>query len=84
MSVYQRWMHNRELRLTLRDPHRRIFPFDWGLDWIGNNNQLGETSSPLEFLKHHVDDILKDSDHYYQPPPIEDAVQIKDGLTFSR
>ncbi len=83
MSVYQRWMHNRELRLTLRDPHRRIFPFDWGLDWIGNNNQPGETSSPLEFLKRHFDNILKDSDLYYQPPPIEDAVQIKDGLTFA-
>jgi len=83
MSFYQRWMHNRELRLTLRDPHRRIFPFDWGLDWIDNNNQLGEHSSPLEILRNHVDEILKDSDHYYQPPPIEDAVEIKDGLTFA-
>ena len=83
MSFYQRWMHNREVRLTLRDPHRRIFPFDWGLDWVSNGNDTVEASQPLESLKNHADGILKDSDHYYEPPPIEDAVLTGDVLTFS-
>ena len=83
MSLYQRWMHNREVRLTLRDPHRRIFPFDLGLDWISNGKDSVDKSSPLESFKSHAEDILKDSDPYYQPPPLEDAVLMNDVLTFA-
>ena len=83
MSWYQRWMHNRETRLTLRDPHRRIFPFDWGLNWVDSDNDLDETPHPLESLKKYAEGILSNSDHYFQPPPLENAVLIKDVLTFS-
>ena len=83
MSLYQRWMHNRELRLTLRDRHRRIFPFDWGLDWLGSNNDFDPTSDPLTSFKDHANDILSDSDQYYEPPPLRDAVLVGDSLTFA-
>ncbi|MEE2823168.1 MAG: alpha/beta hydrolase family protein [Acidobacteriota bacterium] len=83
MSFYKRWVHNRELRLTLRDPHRKIFPFDWGLDWIGNNNNFDTTFSPLECLKNQADGILSNSSQYYEPPLLENVVLKEDTLTFS-
>lgn len=36
MNLYRRWIENRERLLTLRDRDRKIFPFDWGLEWLAN------------------------------------------------
>ncbi|MEE8349812.1 MAG: hypothetical protein V3R94_09595 [Acidobacteriota bacterium] len=82
MSIYQRWMHNREVRLTLRDPHRKIFPFDWGLKWVSNGSGPTDLSNPLESLKNHADDILRDSAPYFTPPPLRNAVLTDDVLSF--
>ena len=67
MTSYQRWIHRRERKLTLRDPHRRIFPFDWGLEWVRNSHDPSATD-PLTYLKEHAETVLRDSDAFFTPP----------------
>ncbi len=67
MTFYQRWIHKRERKLTLRDPHRKIFPFDWGLEWVRNSHNPGSTD-PLTYLKEHAETVLRDSDAFFTPP----------------
>ncbi len=78
MTFYQRWIHKRERKLTLRDPHRKIFPFDWGLEWVRNSHDPSETD-PLTYLKEHAETVLDDSDAFFTPPPIVDC-EVKDDV----
>ena len=32
-QLYQRWIHDWETRLTMRDSNRVVRPFEWGLNW---------------------------------------------------
>ena len=82
MTSYQRWIHRRERKLTLRDPHRRIFPFDWGLEWVQNSHNPGSTD-PLTYLKEHAETVLSDSDAFFNPPPMVDCAVKDDVLTMA-
>ena len=82
MTLYQRWIHKRERKLTLRDPHRRIFPFDWGLEWVRNSHNPG-SKDPLIYLKEHAETVLRDSDAFFNPPPIVDCAVKDDVLTMA-
>ncbi len=82
MTSYQRWIHRRERKLTLRDPHRRIFPFDWGLEWVRNSHNPGSTD-PLTYLKEHSERVLSDSDAFFRPPPLVDCEVKDDVLTMA-
>ncbi|MDA2925357.1 hypothetical protein MYX65_12045 [Acidobacteria bacterium AH-259-L09] len=82
MSLYQRWIQNRERTLTLRDRNRRIFPFDWGLEWVGNNGDRGP-GDPLTCLKEYAEEVLRDSDSFFDPPPLQDCALKGNVLTFA-
>ena len=78
MNFYRRWIHNREFSLTLRDPHRKILPFDWGLEWVMNHHDSGE-ADPLTSLKNYADEVLRNSDSFYEPPPLQNCI-LKDNV----
>ena len=82
MTLYQRWIHKRELKLTLRDPNRKIFPFDWGLEWVRNSDNPGETD-PLTYLKRYAQEVVRDSDAFFNPPPLQDCTLEDDVLTMA-
>lgn len=46
MSLYGRWMHRRERILTRKDPHRRVFPFEWGTEWLADFESIGAPLPP--------------------------------------
>jgi hypothetical protein len=63
MNLYQRWMWNWERRLTLKDPHRRIHPFGWGLEWLPENGDSRE--APLYVIKRWAQKALGDSSTFF-------------------
>lgn len=66
MSLYRKWIHNWEKRLTSRDRNRRIFPFEWGLDWL---DLPGETSQgALEIYRDFSSAIMENSEEFFTPP----------------
>jgi len=79
MSLYSRWILSWEHKLTRKDPYRQVYPFDWGLDWIG----VPPTSSdPLGALKEWSRNALADSDRYFEPPPMQNGRLEGDDLRF--
>lgn len=66
MNLYQRYIYRRERDLTLRDTNRRIFPFEWGLEWIGDH--LAEGASPLLQLQRYAARALEQSENFFTPP----------------
>ncbi|HLV02006.1 MAG TPA: hypothetical protein VKZ59_12105, partial [Acidobacteriota bacterium] len=76
-SWYSRWMHRWEHRLTLRDRDRRIFPFDWGFEWIGS----GEICSPDE-LRAYCRQMVEQSHSFFRPPRQADFRVEGTNLTF--
>lgn len=79
MGLYQNWIYRREHTLTLRDRNRRIFPFEWGLEWLG---QREDVEDPLSFLERYAEKALKNSDSYFNPPELRDWELRKEILTF--
>ena len=82
MSLYKRWIHQREHTLTLRDRHRRIFPFDFGLHWV-DDNELNNQVDPLSWLKSHAREVLENSEDFFTPPPLQDYTLQENILTFA-
>lgn len=82
MNPYASWIHRWERSLTMRDQNRKIFPFDWGLEWIHSDGDVPKVD-PLSYIKEHAQTVLEDSDSYFKPPPIEDWILEEDQLTFS-
>lgn len=72
MGIYQRWMHRRERILTTKDANRRVFPFEWGLEWLGSENHCPD---PLQCLHRIADRMLEESEAAFAPPALG-AVQI--------
>ena len=65
--------------MTLRDTNRRVFPFDWGVKWLGHD----VTRPPLQELKDYAARSVANSREFFSPGPIRDA-RLEDGcLTFS-
>ncbi|MEJ2081431.1 MAG: hypothetical protein P8Y94_04485, partial [Acidobacteriota bacterium] len=69
MSIYGDWIESWERKLTLRDRRRRVFPFEWGLDWLGLVERDG--AGPLETLRQWACDAVRDSELFYHAPPME-------------
>ena len=76
MGLYEHWIYRREHTLTLRDQNRRIFPFEWGLEWLG---QRGKVDDPLSCLERYAGKALRHSDSYFRPPELRDW-ELKEGL----
>ena len=80
MTLYARWIHGWERRLTMRDTNRRILPFSWGTEWLENGDSNG---NPLDSLKEHAGRVLSWSDDFFRPPPLTDCRLNGDELTFT-
>ncbi len=70
MSLYRRWIHRRERRMALRDPHRRVHDFDWGLEWLGL--EALNSQPPLSTLRSFAAETVRASDAFFTPPPLSD------------
>jgi len=65
----------------MRDRHRQIFPFAWGLEWITEQKLMA--ADPLQFLKNWSKSAVRNSEKFFDVPEIKDC-SLKDGqLTFS-
>jgi hypothetical protein len=69
MSLYGDWIRSWERRLTLRDQRRKVFPFEWGLEWLGVEAVDGE--EPVSSIRRWADRALRDSAAFYRPAPLE-------------
>lgn len=79
MGFYERYIHNWERRLTLRDTNRRIFRFDWGLDWLELEQ---EPEDPLSAFKSYARRGVEESESFYAPLLVRDFQREGDLLTF--
>ncbi len=79
MSLYSRLIYARERKLTLRDTNRRVFPFEWGVKWLGHDL----TRPPLQELKDYAARSVANSREFFSPGPIRDARLENGCLTFS-
>jgi hypothetical protein len=60
-------MHHLEKRLHARDFDQRVaYPFDWGLEFLGNGS-VGQ--DPREFLRRFNAEAIADSQAFFTPPP---------------
>ena len=78
MSLYAKWITSRERSLTLRDPNRRIMPFDWGLEWLG---EAPTGSAPLSTLQEFAEKALQNGD-FFAVDPMKEYVLKDDLLEF--
>ena len=78
MSLYAKWITSRERSLTLRDTNRRIMPFDWGLEWLGEEPT---GSAPLSALMEYADKAMQNGD-FFEVDPMEEYVLKDDLLEF--
>ncbi|HSR50169.1 MAG TPA: hypothetical protein VLV83_05035 [Acidobacteriota bacterium] len=58
-------MHWREKVLTRRDTNRRVFPFEWGLQWLGLDNN---GHPPLRKLQELSGEAVQNSDRFFALP----------------
>jgi dienelactone hydrolase len=69
LSLYQRWMHNWETRLTMRDTNRVVRPLDWGLEWTrawpGVNGYSPGDCGATEYIAQVNQSILAASDKFF-------------------
>lgn len=68
MSFYGDWVQAWERRLTLRDRRRRVFPFEWGLEWLDLDSTDGAT--PFETLQRWAREAVRDSGAFYRARPM--------------
>jgi dienelactone hydrolase len=77
-KIFSAW----ERRLAYRDdPERRVLPFDWGTDFMGNGTLADD--SARRFLHQHSEEALAASDGYFQPPEVSDFRLEDSELTFT-
>ena len=81
MRVYGHWVEAWERRLTLRDRRRRIFPFEWGLEWLGL--EKSDATDELEILRRWADHAVRDSANFYAAPPMTSPSLDSSELTFT-
>ncbi|MEE8160729.1 MAG: alpha/beta hydrolase family protein [Acidobacteriota bacterium] len=81
MNLYASWIYRWERLLTMRDLNRRIFPFDWGLEWLHSDGKIPRVD-PLSYVRQHARAALEDSDSYFDPPPMKDWTLQEQQLTF--
>ena len=65
-----RLFHAWERRLARKTTDRVVRAFEWGLDWIGDEN--GAAISPHQRLREWSTSVLGDSDRFFHTPPTED------------
>lgn len=79
-GLYSRWIDSWERRLAGRDTNRKVLPFDWGLDWLGETNG---TIDPLAQAIAFSRAAVADSDKFFSYRAPTDFSLDGDTLTFS-
>ena len=95
VAMLEQFFHAWERRLVSVTTDRVVRPFDWGLEWIGQNGHPhapaageGRDIAPAEVLGAWVSHVMADSDAFFTPPPTDEyelAAPSRDGdqvLTF--
>lgn len=80
MSLYAHWMNSWERRLTLKDPNRKIYPFDWGVEWVGADPR--QVPRPLEYFERFAEEALLNSEEFFAPPGLPEMTDEGDNLSF--
>lgn len=76
------FFHAWERRLAEKDdPERRVLPFEWGTEFLGNGLHQGREARA--FLHQHVEDALAETDAYFPVAPVSDFRLEGSELTFS-
>src|SRR3954470_21835761 len=69
--MLQAFFHAWERRLASVTTDRMVRPFEWGLDWIPDNNGH-QVDDPRDALRAWVSRIMSDTDAFFTPPPTRD------------
>ena len=69
-SLYEKWMHSWETRLTTRDTNRVVRPLEWGMDWARRwplvNGNFPAAEEHFEKYLHELNDlIVAHSDQFF-------------------
>ncbi|MBK5298075.1 MAG: abhydrolase domain-containing 18 [Vicinamibacteria bacterium] len=65
------FFHRWERRLADVSKDRIVRPFDWGLDWLPTSGN-GHHAEPQARVQAYVDDVLRDTQAWFTPPPTTD------------
>ncbi len=79
MSLYGRLIYARERALTLRDKNRRVFPFEWGLEFLDRSTGV----TPLQAFKDFARRSMDANSDFFAPGPIRDVSVKGKCLTFA-
>src|SRR5262249_22939882 len=61
--------HNWERRLAAVTTDRVVRPFDWGLDWLGLEQDPAAARDPLGAVQRYVDGVMADTAAFYAATP---------------
>ena len=73
-------MHRRERSFYERDNNRLVRPFEWGLPFIVDHVNGDD---PRHILDRHTENVLQNSDAFFDLPPINDFQLAEDRLTWT-
>lgn len=80
VSLWKKYMHQRERWYHQRDNNRLVRPFEWGLPYILDHVNGDD---PREVLRRHTTDVMQASEDFYALPPITDYRLDGDQLTWT-
>jgi dienelactone hydrolase len=70
--MIERLFHGWERRLaSVSTTDRVVRPFEWGLEWLPRNGH-GPAAGAEERFAHYVDEVMRDTDAFFTPPPTAD------------
>ena len=75
--MLQTFFHAWERRLASVTKDRIVRPFDWGLEWMPENEQPASNAgrphaAPAETIGEWVSHVMADTDAFFTPPPTSD------------
>ena len=82
--MLSRIFHNWERRLAGLTTDRVVRPFDWGLEWVGLDQDPDAQRDPLAAMQRYVDGVMADTAAFYAtaPAPIYEFDESSGLLTF--
>lgn len=67
--MLSRFFHNWERRLAGLTTDRVVRPFDWGLEWVGLDQDPDAVRDPLAAMQRYVDGVMTDTAAFYAITP---------------
>lgn len=75
-----RLFHAWERRLASKTTNRVVRPFEWGLDWLPASNGVDGSDDETR-VNRWVDDVMRDPEAFFTPPPTADYAFEADAIT---